>query len=325
MNRRKILVTHPLPDDLLTEFADKIDLIPGFKTGANKDVVAQGLGCQALLVGPGTPLLRDHLSALLPSLEMISSFSSGVENIDLDAARELGIAVTNSGSAVAAPTAEIAMLLMLGVARQAGPGYELVKRGNWEGMAKHPPSGFPLEGRTLGIVGMGNIGRAVAHRARAFGMRVVYHNRQPLAGGLAGDALYCATLEALLGCSDVVTLHCPLTDLTREMINVKTLAQMQPGSVLINTARGELLRDEDVVLALDNGRLAGLGLDVYAGEPDIHAVYRTSDKVFTLPHIGTATAESRRNMGRLALQNLVSYFSGEATPDLLVPGRARRE
>jgi lactate dehydrogenase-like 2-hydroxyacid dehydrogenase len=168
---------------------------------------------------------------------------------------------------------------------------------------------------------MGSIGTEVAKRAAPFGMTIVYHNRKRLPPEREYGAHYVDSLTSLLRMSDVVSLHCPLTAQTRGMINADTLADMRSGAVLINTARGSLLDEAAVIAALESEKLAAVGLDVYVGEPEVNPYFLQSDRAFTLPHIGTATPESRLAMGRHALANLVSYFSGEPVRDLLVPGR----
>ncbi|WP_322865578.1 2-hydroxyacid dehydrogenase [Aquicoccus sp. G2-2] len=287
--------------------------------------IAAAKGASALVAAPVVTLNRAVLSALAPDLRLVSSFSAGVDYIDLDAARDLGIAVANTGSHVAGPTAEITLLLILAAARQVTGALSAVKSGAWANGQRQTPQGITLSGRTLGIVGLGHIGREVARRAAGFDMRIIYHNRRPLAADRAMGAQYCSDLDTLLAQADIVSLHCPLTAQTRGMINTRTLARMQAGAVLINTARGELLDDVAVTEALESGHLAAAGLDVFANEPRAHPYYMASDKVFTLPHIGTATPGARRAMAAGALDNLARYFTGRDIPDLLVQGRPAEE
>lgn len=324
--RIRAALSLPIAPELLSDhdtafqFVDLTTHAPG-----SAEWTTAAKGARALIGAPSAPLRREVLSALAPELQIISSFSAGVDYIDLEAARDLQIAVANTGSQVAGPTAEIAMLLILAAARQVAGSLRAVKSGAWGEGERQPLQGFTLSGRTLGIVGLGHIGREVARRAAGFDMRIIYNNRQPLAADQALGAHYCADLDTLLAEADIVSLHCPLTTQTRGMINAETLARMKPGAVLVNTARGELLDDAAVVAALEAGQLAALGLDVFANEPKVHPFYMASDKVFTLPHIGTATPGARRAMAAGALDNLARYFAGRDIPDLLVQGRPAEE
>lgn len=318
----RVAATHPVADDLLIDVSRVLDVTRFDTAGwSEADFIDSLRGYAGLLISMRTPMNSRVLQALAPELRVISSFTAGVENIDLNAADRLGIAVANTASMVAVPTAEITMLLMLAAMRRARPSLELIRSGQWRGVWGHAPAGAELDRKTLGIVGMGGIGSQVAKRAAAFGMSLIYHNRNPVPVERTRGAHYFDTLETLLGQSDVVTLHCPLTEQTREMINADTLAHVKPGAVLINTARGELLREDDVIAALESGRLGAVGLDVYAGEPAVNSYFLSSDKVFTLPHIGTATPESRRAMAKHALHNLARYFSGEPLQDEVVAGQ----
>ena len=318
----RVAATHAIGDELIASASDRLHVVK-MDTAAwsEADFIENLRGFAGVLVNTRTPMNAKVLQALSADLRIISSYTAGVENIDLAAARRLGIAVTNTGSIVAGPTAEIAMLLILAAVRRAGPSFELLRRGEWQGVWAHAPAGAELNRKTLGIVGMGGVGTAVADRAAAFGMTVLYHNRNQLASPDEHGAQYVDSLDALLERSDVVTLHCPLTDHTRGMINADTLARMKPGAVLINTARGELLNESDVIAALESGHLGAAGLDVFAGEPNVNPYFLNSDNVFALPHIGTATPESRLAMEHHALDNLYRYFSGQSPRDLLVaPG-----
>lgn len=318
----RVAATHPLGDDLLSDVADVLEVTRfDITTWREIDLIEKLRGYAGILVSMRTPMNSTVLQALAPELRVISSFTAGVENIDLAAAERLGIVVANTASRVAVPTAEITMLLILAAMRRAGPSIDLIRSGQWQGIWAHPPAGAELDRKALGIVGMGGIGSEVAKRAEAFGMSLLYRNRKPAPAERARGARYCDTLEGLLSQSDVVSLHCPLTDQTRGMINAETLAHMRPGAVLINTARGELLDEVDVIAALESGRLASVGLDVYAGEPAVNPGFLMSDKVFTLPHIGTATPESRRAMAKHALDNLARYFSGDPMLDVLIAQR----
>jgi lactate dehydrogenase-like 2-hydroxyacid dehydrogenase len=318
----RVAATHPISEAMMSADDGSLDVVQLDISGwGQSDFINHLRGFAGVLVGTQTPMNAAVLEALAPDLRIVSSYTAGVEHIDLDAAARLGITVTNTGSMVAIPTAEIALLLILAAMRGAGPSYELIRSGGWDGLWARAPSGAELNRKTLGIVGMGSIGTEVAKRALPFGMTVVYHNRNRLPAEREHGAHYIDSLSALLQTSDIVSLHCPLNEHTREMINAETLTQMRLGAVLINTARGELLDESAVIAALEAQRLTAIGLDVYVGEPNVNPYFLKSDRVFTLPHIGTATPESRLAMGRHAIENLVRFFAGDPLQDVLVDAR----
>ena len=214
-------------------------------------------------------------------------------------------------------TADLAMLCLLGAARRAFEGEALLRTARWAGWTPTQLLGLELNGGTLGIVGMGRIGQAVARRARAFGLQIHYCSRQRLPPDFEQGARFHRTLESLLPESRFLSLHCPATPETTRMINAETLARLPPGAVLVNTARGALLDDDAVLAALDDGQLFAVGLDVYTGEPDLHPGYRTRRNCFLLPHLGSATVETRNAMGFRCLDNLDAVLAGRPAPDAL--------
>ena len=233
------------------------------------------------------------------------------------AASEHGITVSNTPDVLTEATADLAMLCLLGAARRAFEGEALIRAGQWAGWTPTQLLGLELNGATLGIVGMGRIGQALARRARAFGMRIHYCSRRRLPPELEGDARFHSTLASLLPEARFLSLHCPATLETTGMINADALARLPRGAVLVNTARGALLDDEAVLAALDDGQLFAAGLDVYAGEPNLHPGYRTRRNCFLLPHLGSATIETRTAMGFRCLDNLDAVLAGRAAPDAL--------
>lgn len=254
----------------------------------------------------GAPPVRARIAA---------NFGVGFNHIDLAAARDLGLVVTNTPGVLTEATAELAVALMLMVARRVTEGERELRAGKWTGWRPTHLIGRTLAGRTLGIVGMGRIGRAVARRAAAgLGMKVIFHTRSPVA---TDDALghRCDSLEALLREADVVSLHAPATPDTRRMIGARELRFMRRDAVLINTARGDLVDEEALADALIEGVLHGAGLDVYEHEPSVHPRLLRLDNVVLLPHLGSATAEARVGMGRRAIENLRAFFAGETPPD----------
>ena len=214
-------------------------------------------------------------------------------------------------------TADIAMLCLLGAARRAWEGGTLLREGRWERANMTELLGLELRGKVLGIVGMGRIGQAMARRARGFGLQVHYHNRRPLPPEEAQGAVYHASLDELLPLCAFLSLNCPGGAATHHLINERTLALLPPGAVLVNTARGTLVDDEALIAALRSGRLFAAGLDVFAGEPALNPGYLDLPNCFLLPHLGSATVETRDAMGFRALDNLDAFFAGRPAPDAL--------
>ncbi|TNE33394.1 MAG: D-glycerate dehydrogenase, partial [Alphaproteobacteria bacterium] len=248
---------------------------------------------------------------------LIANFGAGTEHIDLAAAAKRKIIVTNTPGVFTDDTADIAMEMIIGIPRRVREGVALVRRGQWTGWAPSGMLGRRLGGKVLGIVGMGRIGQAVAHRARAFGLEIAYHNRHRLPEALERmlHARFVADLDTLIGESDILTLHSPLTDETRAMIDTRRLDLMKPGSSIINTARGELIDQEALIAALESGHLAGAGLDVYPDEPNVDERLLRHPNVMTLPHIGSATAEGREASGEKVIANIRFWMDGHRPPD----------
>jgi lactate dehydrogenase-like 2-hydroxyacid dehydrogenase len=249
---------------------------------------------------------------------IIANFGVGYDNIDIAAARAHEIAVSNTPDVLTDCTADLTMALILMTMRRAGEGERDVRGGRWRGWAPTQLMGRRVTGRTLGLVGFGRIGRAVARRAhQGFGMRVLcYTPHPPAVAELAAMGVEARpTLEALLADANVVSLHCRSTPETRGMINALTLAQMQPGSWLINTARGDIVDDDALITALMSGHLAGAGLDVFRNEPHLDRRYLGMENVVLLPHLGSATHETREAMGFRAIANLTACFEGKPIPD----------
>ena len=246
--------------------------------------------------------------------KLIASIGVGVNHIDLPAASRAGIVVTNTPDVLTDDTADIAIALMLMAARRLGEGERIVRSNSWPGFAPTYHLGQALRGRTLGIVGYGRIGKAVATRARAFGLRVQWVGR---ANGspAAADAELAPSLEALLASSDIVSLHAPATAETRHLMSAARIAQMRPGSILINTARGPLVDEAALAAALRTGYLFAAGLDVHEFEPRINPELLRLENVVLLPHLGSATNETRTAMGMRALENVLQWLSGTEPQD----------
>ncbi len=279
-------------------------------------LVAHAAGADGLLVAPGNAVSAAVIDALPDSVRVIATFSVGFDHVDLDAARARGIVVTNTPDVLTDATADIAMLCLLGAARRAGEGDALMRAGAWAGWAPTHMMGTHVTGKRLGIVGMGRIGRAVAKRARAFDMTIHYNDRAPLPPHQAEGAVFHDTVEALLPQCEFLSLHCPATPETTGLMNAERIALLPRGAILVNTARGPVLDDAAVIAALKSGHLAAAGLDVYTGEPAVNPGYRDLPNTFLLPHLGSATVETREAMGFRALDNLDAVLlRGEAPGD----------
>ena len=314
---RRLLVTRALPAlvkervrrDYDAVFNDSDALFDG------AELIQRVAGMDGILASLGTRFDADVIGALPDSVKIIASISVGYDHIDVAAAKDRGIIVTNTPDVLTDATADIALLLLLGAARRGGEGHEMVKNSAWDGWGLEYMLGKDVTGARLGILGMGRIGRAMAQRARAFGMEIHYHNRTRLAADLEQGAIYHDSLESLMGTSDFFSLHAASTPETRHIINKETLGYLPKGAVLINTARGDLVDDEALINALNTGGLFAAGLDVFEGEPAIHLGYRSLKNVFLLPHLGSATVNTRNAMGFRALDNLDAFFAGKTPRD----------
>ena len=271
------------------------------------EIISQSNECDGILSSLTEKLDNATILKLSDKVKIISNFAVGFGNIDLDAAKKRNIVVTNTPDVLTDATAEIAMLVLLGAARRVKEGAEWAKRKNW-GWSANFLIGKQLAGSRLGILGMGRIGRAVADRARSFGMKIHYYNRSRLDSDLEKGANYHKSLESLLSVSDFFSINCPATKETKHIINKKTIRYFPDGAVISNSARGDMINDDAMVEALKNGKIFSLGLDVYNGEPNIHPEYLTLPNVFVLPHLGSATIKTRTAMGDLAISNIDEFF-----------------
>ena len=271
------------------------------------ELIKKSEDCDGILSSITDKLDANIISKLSSKIRIISNFAVGFGNIDIDAARKKNIIITNTPDVLTDATAEIAMLTLLGAARRAKEGMEHVKTKNWKWSANFL-MGKQLTGSRLGILGMGRIGRAVANRARAFGMKIHYYNRSRLDKKLEKDAVYHKSLESLLSVSDFFSINCPATKETKNIINSKTIKYFPNGAVISNSARGDMIDDDAMIEALKKGKIFSLGLDVYNGEPNIHSGYLDLPNVFVLPHIGSSTIETRTVMANLAIKNIEEFF-----------------
>ncbi len=269
------------------------------------------------------PCVADKITADLLStpgrtVKIVSNYGVGYNNIDVLAAKANGVVVTNTPDVLTEDTADLAITLMLATARRAGEGEREVRGGRWTGWRPMHMLATRVHGKTLGLIGIGRIGRAVAKRAHlGFGMKIIYHDPYPLsdADTKALNAERMESIEAVLNASDFVSLHCPATPETRHLMNATRFKQMKKGSILINTARGDVVNEAELIAALNAGTIAGAGLDVFEKEPSVPAELMAMDNVMLLPHLGSATLEARTAMGMRAIDNLEAFFGGTAPRD----------
>jgi glyoxylate reductase len=257
-----------------------------------------------------------------PRLGLIANFGAGTEHLDLAAARAAKIIVTNTPGVFTDDTADLTLMLILSVPRRLGEGSRLVRDGKWTGWAPSAMLGRRIGGKRLGIVGMGRIGQAVAHRARAFGMEVTYHNRHRLPASLESmlGVRFEPDLDALVAEADVLTLHCPAGAETHHLLDARRIALMKPEAYVINTARGDLIDEQALIAALEAGQIAGAGLDVYASEPAVDPRLIALPGVITLPHLGSATIEGREHAGEKVIANIRFWADGHRPPDQVLEG-----
>ena len=306
---KKILITRKLIESS-EQYALKIfdiKLNKEDKLLTRDELISKSNDCDGILSSITDKLDADIISKLSHNIKIISNFAVGYGNIDINAAKKKNIIVTNTPNVLTDATAEIAILVLLGATRRAKEGMEWVKKKNWLWSADFL-MGKQLTGERLGILGMGRIGRAVADRARAFGMKIHYYNRSRLDKNLEKDAIYHKSLESLLSVSNFFSINCPATKETKHIINKETIKHFPDGAVVSNSARGDMIDDDAMVEALKNGKIFSLGLDVYNGEPNIHPEYLTLPKVFILPHLGSSTVKTRIAMGNLAISNIEEFF-----------------
>ena len=282
---------------------------------SSAELLALADGADAMFITPMDRLDAAFFERISKSVKVISTYSVGLDHIDMKSAAARNIAIGYTPGINADATAEIAMLLMLGAARRAYEGQELVRTRSWSATSRQI-LGWELNEKSLGILGMGKIGQAVAKRARAFGMEIHYANPTELSQAIAGDSIYHRSLAEMLPLCHFLSLHAPETPETHHMIDAKALALLPHGAILINAARGGLIVDSDVIAALKSGQLAAAGLDVFETEPAVNPDYLTLNNVFLLPHLGSATIETRTRMGMICLDNISAVLLGKPAPSL---------
>ena len=307
---KKILITRRL----LRACEEKASKIFDAKLNGNDELYSQSKlielsqGCDAILTSITDKMDKDTINKLPDSIKAISNFAVGFGNIDLEAAKDRNIIVTNTPDVLTDATAEIAMLLILGAARRASEGIEYAKNNNWKWSTDFL-IGKQLTGARLGVLGMGRIGRAVAKLAKAFGMIINYHNRSKLSPELEDGAIYHDSIKSLFSVSDFLSINCPATKETLNIINKETLEYFPTGAIITNSARGDMIDDDAMIDALDRRKIYAVGLDVYKGEPNLNSGYLKHKSAFILPHLGSATKETRTAMANLAIDNLDELFN----------------
>ena len=319
MAKPRILATRKLPDEvearLMRDFT--VALNSEDRAMSSTEIAEKAKGFDALLIA-SLDRFRDGVIESLPgSIRMLATVSVGVDHIDFAAAKTRNIVVSNTPDVLTDATADIALLLMLGAARGAVWGHKMVQDDKWPAPSLVTPLGLDVSGKRLGILGMGRIGQAVAKRAAAFNMTLHYHNRRQVDAALAHGAAYHLKLDDMLPHCDFLSINCASTPDTRGIVNAKTLALLPQGAIVVNSARGDIVDDDALVSALKSGKLAAAGLDVFKGEPNIDPRYREVENIFMLPHLGSATKNTRIAMGMRAVDNLEAYFKGEKPRDLL--------
>ena len=319
----KVIVTRRLPDPVETRMRELFD------TELNLDDVP--LDREALIravqrADAIVPTITDHIDADLiaaagDKLKLIANFGAGVDHIDVAAANERGIAVTNTPGVLTEDTADLTMALIMAVSRRIVEGANVVQAGEFTGWTPTWMMGRRVNGKRLGIIGMGRIGQAVARRAKAFGMQIHYHNRKPVSHVIAEEleATYWESLDQMLARMDIISVNCPHTPATYHLLSARRLKLLQPHAVVVNTARGGIIDEVALADLLAAGAIAGAGLDVFEFEPAINPKLLTQPNAVLLPHLGSATVEARIDMGEKVIINLKTWMDGHRPPDRVIP------
>ena len=311
----KLLITRPLPDPVLAAARARFEV-----TARASTLPLDAAELRAALSDYDVvlPTLGDLFKAEVfadvpkPKAKLLANFGVGFNHIDTKSAAALGIAVTNTPGAVTDATADVALTLLLMTARRAGEGERMLRAGHWQGWHPVQMLGAPVSGKTVGIIGMGRIGRAIAQRCHhGFGMRVIYHNRSATEAGVPARQV---SLPEVLA-ADFVVIAVPGGPATHHLINAEALALMAPHGILINIARGDVVDEAALAAALQTGQIAGAGLDVYENEPQITPSLLSMENVTLLPHLGTAVLETRTAMGMMAVANLIAFLDGQPLPN----------
>ena len=318
-----VVVTRRLPDAVELRLKELFDAELNESDAAfSENQLIDAVSRADVLVSTVTdPVTGKVLSHAGDQLKMIAQFGAGVDNIDVQAANERGVTVTNTPGVLTDDTADVTMALLLAVPRRMHEGIELMEAGKFDGWAPTWMMGRRLAGKRLGIIGMGRIGQAVARRAKAFGLQIHYHNRKKVSRPVEEelDATYWDSLDQMLARMDIVSVNCPHTPATFHLLNARRLELMKPDAFIVNTARGEVIDEAALAKALQNGKLAGAGLDVFEREPAVNPDLVGLPNVILLPHMGSATVEGRVEMGEKVIINIKTFADGHRPPDRVIP------
>ncbi len=324
VSRPRVIVTRKLPDAVEQRMVELFDTVLNpVEEGIDRAaLVAAVQDCDVLVPSVTDTIDAELIAAAGERLKLIANFGAGVNHIDLRAARARGIVVTNTPGVLTEDTADMTMALILAVPRRLAEGEKLVRSGQWKGWSPGGMLGHRIGGKKLGIVGMGRIGQAVARRARAFGLSVHYHNRHRLPEAVEAElgATFHADLDAMLGEIDILTIHTPLNDQSRDLIDARRIGLLGPHVYLINASRGGIVDEAALVDALEGGRLAGAGLDVWRFEPQIDPRLLALPNVVMTPHMGSATFEGRQATGEKVIANIRFWVDGHRPPDQVLEG-----
>ncbi len=317
-----VIVTRKLPDPIETRmmelFACRLNLDD--RPLGKSELMAAVAQADVLVPTVTDRIDAEVVAAAGPALKLIASFGTGVDHVDLAAAQQHGIIVTNTPGVLTEDTADMTMTLILAVSRRLAEGERLIRSGRWTGWGPTTMLGQRISGKRLGIVGMGRIGMALARRAKGFGLSVHYHNRRPVPEDVesALEATYWESLDQMLAHMDIVSVNCPHTPATYHLLSARRLRLMQPQAILVNTARGEIVDEEELTRLLEMRAIAGAGLDVFEHEPAVDPRLRALDNVVLLPHMGSATIEGRIAMGEKVIINIKTFADGHRPPDRVI-------
>lgn len=319
MPKPRLWITRRLSDATLERALRDYDTVVNYDDtpGSAEDLIAASAEFDAIIPCHSEHFASDVVAQFGPRLKIVANHSVGVDHCDLSALAARGIVVTNTPDVLSDATAELAMLLMLGAARHAVAGDRIVRTGSWDFWSPSFMVGKQVTGARLGIVGMGRVGRAFAAKAKGFDMDIHYYNRSELPSDISFGATYHTSIESLLSVSDFLSLHCPATPETDGLMNADRFALLPHGAVVVNTARGALVDENALLTALKSKQVSAAGLDCFQVEPGGNPAFAAHENVFMLPHIGSATRQTRDAMGFRALDNLDAFFAGNTPRDLL--------
>ena len=319
----KVIVTRKLPDQVETRMRELFDAELNLSDEPlSRDALVDAVKRADVLA----PTITDRIDADLiaqagPQLKLIASFGAGVDHIDVPAAAARSISVTNTPGVLTEDTADMTLALIMVVARRIVEGANVVQAGGFTGWSPTWMLGRRVTGKRLGIVGMGRIGQAVARRAKAFGLQIHYHNRKPVSPRIEEElgATYWDSLDQMMARMDLISIHCPHTPATFHLLSARRLKLLQPHAILINTARGEIVDEDALIDILAKGEIAGAGLDVFEHEPAVNPKLLKLPNVVLLPHMSSATVESRVDMGEKVIINIRTWMDGHRPPDRVIP------